>query len=166
MPKDRPQGPTANLSFDACVLEDLEERAGGDFLLAMIINLDQAGEIDSPVEALAAFLPAQFEAVRAQQPNQLGECHPPQRYKLWRSIARAGVNRCADDNYEFTGYESEPVSGLEYAGARFCDPALGMFLTHDPARQFASPYAYVGSWSYHVPRDSRLWAKKRSRTLR
>ena len=58
------------------------------------------------------------------------------------------TNTCGDDGYcrEFTGYDSEPVSGLQYAGARFYDPALGMFLTHDPARQFASPYAY-GAWS-------------------
>jgi RHS repeat-associated protein len=45
--------------------------------------------------------------------------------------------------YEFTGYESEWTSGLEYAGARHYDPALGMFLTHDPAREFASPYSYI-----------------------
>jgi RHS repeat-associated protein len=56
-------------------------------------------------------------------------------------------NTCADDHYchEFTGYDTEPVSGLQYAGARFYDPELGMFLTHDPARQFANPYAY-GPW--------------------
>lgn len=55
------------------------------------------------------------------------------------------VNTCGDDGYcrEFTGYDTEPVSGLQYAGARFYDPALGMFLTHDPARQFASPYTYT-----------------------
>ena len=45
---------------------------------------------------------------------------------------------------EFTGYESEFLSGLQYAGARFYDPALGMFLTHDPARQFPNPYSYTG----------------------
>lgn len=45
---------------------------------------------------------------------------------------------------EYTGYESEPTSGLQYAGARFYDPQLGMFLTHDPARQFANPYNYAG----------------------
>jgi len=88
MANRKPHGPTANLSFDPGVFEDLEERAGWDFLLAMKINLDQAGKASSPVEALAAFLPAQFEAVRAQQPNQLGECHPPQRYNLRRSVAR------------------------------------------------------------------------------
>ena len=53
---------------------------------------------------------------------------------------------CAGYGYcrEFTGYQSEPISGLAYAGARFYQPALGMFLTHDPARHFASPYAYTG----------------------
>lgn len=45
---------------------------------------------------------------------------------------------------EFTSYDTEPISGLQYAGARFYDPALGMFLTHDPARQFANPYSYTG----------------------
>jgi RHS repeat-associated protein len=53
---------------------------------------------------------------------------------------------CRGDRYcrEFTGYETEPVSGLQYAGARFYDPKLASFLSHDPAREFASPYTYVG----------------------
>ncbi len=51
----------------------------------------------------------------------------------------------AATRFEYTGYETEVESGLEYAGARFYDPELGQFLTHDPARQFASPYAY-GPW--------------------
>ncbi|HSP96255.1 MAG TPA: toxin TcdB middle/N-terminal domain-containing protein [Candidatus Dormibacteraeota bacterium] len=45
---------------------------------------------------------------------------------------------------EFTGFQSEAVSGLEYAGARFYDPELGSFLTHDARSQFASPYSYGG----------------------
>ncbi|GIW45613.1 MAG: hypothetical protein KatS3mg077_2895 [Candidatus Binatia bacterium] len=36
-------------------------------------------------------------------------------------------------------------SGLAFAPLRVYQPELGMFLTHDPARQFASPYAY-GPW--------------------
>jgi RHS repeat-associated protein len=54
----------------------------------------------------------------------------------------------ADENhrYEFTGYETEVLSGLQYAGARFYDPELSSFLTHDPARQFASPYTYT-NWN-------------------
>jgi RHS repeat-associated protein len=45
---------------------------------------------------------------------------------------------------EFGGYDNETFSGLQYAGARFYDPELGLFLTHDPATQFASPYAFGG----------------------
>jgi RHS repeat-associated protein len=48
--------------------------------------------------------------------------------------------------YEFTGYQTDATSGLQYAGARFYDPDLGLFLSHDPQRQFPSPYAY-GSWN-------------------
>jgi RHS repeat-associated protein len=61
-----------------------------------------------------------------QYGNALGDC--------------GGMPSCR----EFTGYDTEPVSGLQYAGARFYDPQLGMFLTHDPARQFANPYCYTG----------------------
>ena len=46
--------------------------------------------------------------------------------------------------HEFTGYESEAESGLQYAGARYYLPELGVFTSHDPAEQFASPYAYSG----------------------
>lgn len=43
---------------------------------------------------------------------------------------------------EFTGHESEFFTGIVYAGLRHYDPDLAQFLTLDPARQFASPYAY------------------------
>jgi len=46
---------------------------------------------------------------------------------------------------EFSAYESQQESELQYAGARFYDPTMGQFLSHDPAGQFASPYAY-GPW--------------------
>jgi RHS repeat-associated protein len=53
---------------------------------------------------------------------------------------------CGDGQYcrEFTGYDTEPISGLEYA--RVYDPALGMFLTQDPVREYANLYAYV-AWN-------------------
>ena len=54
------------------------------------------------------------------------------------SASVTGVGR------EFTGYQTESLSGLQYAGARFYDPELGSFLTHDPRAQFASPYSYGG----------------------
>ena len=68
------------------------------------------------------------------------------RYNAYGEVrARLAADGSASDStyrYEFTGYESESSSGLAYAGARFYDPALGMFLSHDPAHQFASPYSY------------------------
>ena len=45
---------------------------------------------------------------------------------------------------EFVGYETDPDSGLQYAGARFYDPEMAQFLSPDPAEQFANPYAYAG----------------------
>jgi RHS repeat-associated protein len=45
--------------------------------------------------------------------------------------------------YEFGGYETDPTSGLYYAGARWYDAMLGMFETHDAAGQFANPYTYT-----------------------
>jgi RHS repeat-associated protein len=43
--------------------------------------------------------------------------------------------------HEYTAWETDVGTSLLYAGARYYDPALGQFLTHDPAMQFASPYA-------------------------
>ncbi len=47
---------------------------------------------------------------------------------------------------EFTGYEREPFSGLQYAGFRFYDSDLGQFSSLDPAMPQGSPYAYA-AWS-------------------
>jgi RHS repeat-associated protein len=44
---------------------------------------------------------------------------------------------------EFTNYETEMETGLQYAHARYYDPTLTQFLSHDPAAQFASAYQYT-----------------------
>ncbi len=49
-----------------------------------------------------------------------------------------------DIRYEYTGYEAERTTGLLYANARFYDPMLGSFTSHDPADESWSPYSYVG----------------------
>ena len=36
-------------------------------------------------------------------------------------------------------------NALDYFGARYLDPMLGMWISVDPARQFASPYLYAGN---------------------
>ena len=45
----------------------------------------------------------------------------------------------------FTGKEHDDEIALDYFGARYLDPMLGMWISVDPARQFASPYLYVGN---------------------
>jgi len=45
----------------------------------------------------------------------------------------------------FTGKERDDEIELDYFGARYLDPMLGMWTSVDPARQFASPYLYAGN---------------------
>ncbi|MBR6450358.1 MAG: RHS repeat-associated core domain-containing protein, partial [Fibrobacter sp.] len=44
----------------------------------------------------------------------------------------------------FTGKEHDDEIALNYFGARYLDPMLGLWISVDPARQFASPYLYAG----------------------
>ena len=45
----------------------------------------------------------------------------------------------------FTGKELDDEIALDYFGARYLDPMLGLWTSVDPARQFASPYLYAGN---------------------
>ncbi|MBQ9225814.1 MAG: RHS repeat-associated core domain-containing protein [Fibrobacter sp.] len=45
----------------------------------------------------------------------------------------------------FTGKELDDETQLDYFGARYLDPMLGMWISVDPARQFSSPYLYAGN---------------------
>ena len=45
----------------------------------------------------------------------------------------------------FTGKEKDDETELNYFGARYLDPMLGLWVSVDPARQFSSPYLYVGN---------------------
>ena len=45
----------------------------------------------------------------------------------------------------FTGKEKDDETELDFFGARYLDPMLGMWTSVDPARQFASPYLYAGN---------------------
>jgi len=45
----------------------------------------------------------------------------------------------------FTGKELDDETGLNFFGARYLDPMLGMWTSVDPVRQFSSPYLYVGN---------------------
>ena len=45
----------------------------------------------------------------------------------------------------FTGKELDDETSLNYFGARYLDPMLGLWISVDPKRQFASPYLYAGN---------------------
>ena len=45
----------------------------------------------------------------------------------------------------FTGKELDDEIALDYFGARYLDPMLGMWISVDPKRQFTSPYLYAGN---------------------
>ena len=41
--------------------------------------------------------------------------------------------------------ERDDENELNYFGARYLDPMLGLWISVDPARQFSSPYLYAGN---------------------
>ena len=45
----------------------------------------------------------------------------------------------------FTGKERDDEIALNYFGARYLDPMLGLWISVDPKRQFDSPYLYAGN---------------------
>ncbi|SOE78411.1 RHS repeat-associated core domain-containing protein [Fibrobacter sp. UWT3] len=45
----------------------------------------------------------------------------------------------------FTGKEKDDETQLDYFGARYLDPMLGMWTSVDPARQYQNPYLYAGN---------------------
>ena len=45
----------------------------------------------------------------------------------------------------FTGKEHDDETSLNYFGARYLDPMLGLWISVDPKRQFSSPYLYAGN---------------------
>ena len=58
--------------------------------------------------------------------------------------AASGV-ASAEVRYRYTGHPYDPQRGLYQTPARGYDPTIGRFLSTDPRRQDASPYAYTGN---------------------
>ena len=61
-----------------------------------------------------------------------------------RRITSGASTSSSRSPFLFTGQRADANTGLVYFGARYYDPELGLFISHDPARQFVSPYTYTG----------------------
>lgn len=76
-------------------------------------------------------------AMRTKQ--QVAKCCPPFGEQVTLSEPADKVTE------NFTGKEKDDETQLNYFGARYLDPMLGLWTSVDPARQFASPYLYAGN---------------------
>jgi RHS repeat-associated protein len=63
-------------------------------------------------------------------------------YEPYGKLRLQTVSANTEVTPKFTGKEFDEGLELDYFGARYYDPELGMWISPDPARQFASPYAY------------------------
>ncbi len=66
-------------------------------------------------------------------------------YRAFGEMVELVQPRTGKVTENFTGKEHDDEIALDYFGARYLDPMLGMWISVDPARQFTSPYLYVGN---------------------
>ena len=84
---------------------------------------------------------AQVSSTNASEPAKVAAAYD---YRAFGE--QVTLKKSADKVTEnFTGKEKDDETELNYFGARYLDPMLGMWTSVDPARQFASPYLYVGN---------------------
>ena len=69
------------------------------------------------------------------------------RYDPWGNVTASGPQPNLDNPFRFAGYLWDVESGLYYLHARYYDPALGRFLSPDPALSQAAfnPYVYASN---------------------
>ena len=84
---------------------------------------------------------AQVSSTNASEPAKVAAAYD---YRAFGE--QVTLKKSADKVTEnFTGKELDDEIELNYFGARYLDPMLGMWTSVDPARQFASPYLYAGN---------------------
>ena len=85
-------------------------------------------------------------AVYGSSENGEGQLDLEQAYEYRSFGEMAELTSSADKVTEnFTGKEKDDEIELNYFGARYLDPMLGMWISVDPKRQFNSPYLYAGN---------------------
>lgn len=75
-----------------------------------------------------------------------------------------GESMTKPDGFGFTGYQTDPVSGLYFAQARYYDPAMGRFVSDDWIKGFTfqpetlNEYVYcINDPNDYVDEDGELW---------
>ena len=85
-------------------------------------------------------------AVYGSSENGEGQLDLEHAYEYRSFGEMAELTSSADKVTEnFTGKEKDDEIELDYFGARYLDPMLGMWISMDPKRQFTSPYLYAGN---------------------
>lgn len=84
---------------------------------------------------------AQVSSTNASEPAKVAAAYDYRAFGEQVTLAKS-----ADKVTEnFTGKEKDDETELNYFGARYLDPMLGVWTSVDPKRQFASPYLYAGN---------------------
>ena len=88
-----------------------------------------------------------YGTVASTDPNtaDIGETKAAYDYRAFGEQVELRPHDLDKVTENFTGKERDDETKLNYFGARYLDPMLGMWTSVDPARQFASPYLYVGN---------------------
>lgn len=66
-------------------------------------------------------------------------------YRAFGEMVELVQPRTGKVTENFTGKEHDEEIALNYFGARYLDPMLGLWISVDPKRQFSSPYLYAGN---------------------
>ncbi|WP_458449780.1 RHS repeat-associated core domain-containing protein [Fibrobacter sp.] len=77
--------------------------------------------------------------------TDIGETKAAYDYRAFGEQVELMPHDLAKVTENFTGKERDDETKLNYFGARYLDPMLGMWISVDPKRQFASPYLYAGN---------------------
>ena len=88
-----------------------------------------------------------YGTVASTNPNEadIGEKIAAYDYRAFGEMLELTPPATGKVTENFTGKEHDDEIALDYFGARYLDPKLGMWTSVDPARQFASPYLYAGN---------------------
>ena len=85
-------------------------------------------------------------AVYGSSENGEGQLDPEHAYEYRSFGEQVDLESSGEKVTEnFTGKEKDDEIELNYFGARYLDPMLGMWISVDPKRQFTSPYLYAGN---------------------